>query len=152
MTRAGTCYINTRKYLRVISKLETRSLHHIALHFISVKVHFMNGLRVHSNVLIGIALAINMVRVWRGVPRRRLWCARELGVLPSCCLWDMKMEPDAFSFMHCKLNSDFHPTWCYCNDYWSFDQVFVWTAMYEIVRLWYLSVMLHAELIMGSWN
>ena len=45
----------------------------------------MNGLRVHSNILIGIALAINMVRIWRRVPRWRLRCARELGV-PSVVL------------------------------------------------------------------
>ena len=28
----------------------------------------------------GIALAINMVKIWRRVLRWRLWCARELGV------------------------------------------------------------------------
>ena len=59
----------------------------------------MNGLRVHSKVLIGIALAINMVRIWRGVPPRRLWCARELAVLPSCCLWAMEVKPDAFALI-----------------------------------------------------
>ena len=84
------------KVFEVISQLETRSLHYIALHFISVKIHFMNGLRVHSNILIGIALAINMVRIWRRIPRRRLRCARELGVLQSCCLWEMEVKPDAF--------------------------------------------------------
>ena len=52
------------KIFEVILLLEPRSLHYIALHFISVKVHFMDGLRVHSNVLIGIVvLAINLVRL-----------------------------------------------------------------------------------------
>jgi hypothetical protein len=37
MTKAGTCYIKTRKYLKVVSQLEPRSLHYIALHFIPVK-------------------------------------------------------------------------------------------------------------------
>ena len=36
------------KVFEVILLLEPRSLHYIALNFISVKVHVMDGLRVHS--------------------------------------------------------------------------------------------------------
>ena len=57
--------ISTRESnFEVIFLLKPRSLHYIALHFISVKVHLMDGLRVHSNVLIGIVvLAIYLVRL-----------------------------------------------------------------------------------------
>ena len=67
MTKFGTRYINTRKYLKLFYNLslEASTIQPYALHF--RKVNLMDGLRVHSNVLIGIVvLAINLVRLgWR---------------------------------------------------------------------------------------
>ena len=54
------------------------------MHFISVKSTLWMVCEYIQSTH-GIALAINVVRLWRRVPRWRLRCARELGV-PSVVL------------------------------------------------------------------
>ena len=129
-----------------------RSLHYIAfalhspLHF-----HILWMVCEYIQSTHGIALAINVVRLWRTLRRRWFWRPGRLGVPPVMSLVGRFVEADALCFP-LLFETCFRPTWRYCNAL-SVAWPNIWCCepcIWDVETLITCRVMLRGTLIMGT--